>query len=101
MPDLSIEYYYHCHTSEHFSTLVRGSKGQKYHVTFGRMPPNHRVQYDWTCTCQGFKFRRTCKHIAIAEKRHCGWYQFTDGGEPINGKCPKCQGEIRSQGHGV
>lgn len=34
--------------------IVQGSKGQLYTVTLGARP---------TCTCTGFQFRRTCKHI--------------------------------------
>jgi hypothetical protein len=33
---------------------VEGSKGELYTVTLGARP---------TCTCTGFQFRRTCKHI--------------------------------------
>ena len=33
---------------------VKGSKGELYTVTLGAKP---------TCTCTGFQFRRTCKHI--------------------------------------
>jgi hypothetical protein len=34
--------------------IVKGSKGEEYTVTLGAKP---------TCTCTGFQFRRTCKHI--------------------------------------
>lgn len=37
---------------------VRGSKGNEYVVTLGPNPH---------CTCTGFGFRRTCKHIAEAQ----------------------------------
>ena len=33
---------------------VQGSKGEHYTVTLGARP---------TCTCTGFQFRKTCKHI--------------------------------------
>lgn len=36
--------------------IVAGSKGSSYTVTVGP-----KVK---TCTCQGFQFRHTCKHIA-------------------------------------
>lgn len=100
MPDLSTEYYYQCKSSEHFSTEVTGSKGQAYTVSYGYTPFGP-YQYDWDCTCQGFKFRKSCKHVELAKKLWCGWYQFTDGGEPVNDKCPNCGGEITSRGHGV
>ncbi len=34
--------------------IVKGSKGQEYTVTLGKKPH---------CTCTGFQFRHTCKHI--------------------------------------
>lgn len=37
---------------------VRGSKGNEYVVTLGPNPH---------CTCTGFGFRRTCKHITEAQ----------------------------------
>ena len=34
---------------------VEGSKGSKYNVI--------RNKTSWTCTCPGFQFRKTCRHI--------------------------------------
>jgi hypothetical protein len=34
---------------------VRGSRGETYTVTLGANP---------TCTCQGYQYRKTCKHVA-------------------------------------
>jgi hypothetical protein len=34
--------------------IVKGSKGEEYTVTLGAKPH---------CTCTGFQFRKTCKHI--------------------------------------
>ena len=34
---------------------VNGSKGSKYTVV--------RTRNKWTCTCPGFQFRRSCRHI--------------------------------------
>lgn len=42
--------------SEERTFTVAGSKGSSYTVTVG---PKLK-----TCTCQGFQFRHTCKHIA-------------------------------------
>ena len=45
----------YAHTSSQTTTrIVKGSKGEEYVVTLGAKP---------TCTCTGFQFRRTCKHI--------------------------------------
>lgn len=35
---------------------VKGSKGNKYVVT--------RTSSKWDCTCPGFTFRKTCKHVS-------------------------------------
>lgn len=35
--------------------VVEGSRGSKYTVI--------RTKHLWTCTCPGFQFRKTCKHI--------------------------------------
>ena len=37
--------------------VVKGSKGNEYVVTLGARP---------SCTCPGFQFRRSCKHVAEA-----------------------------------
>jgi hypothetical protein len=43
------------HTSSQTTTrIVKGSKGEEYVVTMGARP---------SCTCTGFAFRKTCKHI--------------------------------------
>ena len=45
----------YAHTSSQTQTkTVKGSKGEEYTVTLGAKP---------SCTCTGFQFRRTCKHI--------------------------------------
>lgn len=42
------------------AVVVEGSNGAEYMVTM----ENGRAT---SCTCPGYKFRRTCKHLAIAE----------------------------------
>ncbi len=100
MPDLSIEYYWSCDSLRSFSTEVKGTK-DTYTVSFFRT----RHADLWECSCLGFKFRGQCKHIAEAEKKRCGWHQFIDGGDPVmcdgERKCPKCGGEVFSEGWGV
>jgi hypothetical protein len=45
----------YAHASSQSQTKkVKGSKGEEYTVTLGAKP---------TCTCTGFQFRRTCRHI--------------------------------------
>jgi hypothetical protein len=40
---------------------VKGSKGNSYTVT--------KSSNGWTCTCTGFEFRRSCKHVAELGKK--------------------------------
>lgn len=106
MPDLTIEVYYHCQSAEHFSTQVTGSKGKQYIVSYGSTPRGP-YEYDYQCTCDAFKFRKSCKHIEEVKKsgKHCKWMQFIDGGKPVekDGQkyCPNCGLPAHAQRYGV
>ena len=91
MADLTPEYYWCCESAKQWTMTVG-----KYTVRFGYTPVG-LYQYDFSCECKGFKYRKKCKHIEEAKKHHCGWNQFCDGDEPKDGKCPKCSGPIFSQ----
>lgn len=98
MPDLTTEIAYICCTNVHWSKTVVGSKGGQYTVTFG-FQPTGPVQYDWSCTCKGYKFRHGCRHIEDSKGERCGWNNELDPGlQPdfVNGeaRCPKCGGPI-------
>ena len=102
--DLTTEFYWHCLTAEYWTTQVQGSKGTTYTVRFDRDSHKNQfeVQYDWSCTCIAYQMQSDyCKHIKQVQKIRCGWMQFEDGGEPIDGKCPKCGSEIASMGYKV
>ena len=112
MPDLTIEYHWHCHSAEQFGPVeVEGSKGTVHFVQFTKLGPRQMelqsCQYGWICTCKSFLFRGgKCKHIKQVEDLHCGWMQFTDGGEPEvdeDGErcCPNCGKPVVSMGWGV
>lgn len=45
-------------TAKKLTLSVPGSKGGSYTVTLGEHPE---------CTCPGFQFRGTCKHLALAQ----------------------------------
>lgn len=98
MPDFDIHVYYHCNSAEHFSTEIHGSK--TYTVTYG--PSRGMYEYDYSCTCDSFKFGKgkPCKHIkqVKASGKHCAWMQFTEGGKPVDKDgmkfCPKCGSEV-------
>lgn len=40
---------------------IVGSKGETYTVT--------QDKENWACTCLGYSFRKTCKHIALAKEQ--------------------------------
>jgi hypothetical protein len=94
MSDLTLHSFYHCKSLENFQIEING-----YDVKYG--PSRGQYQYDWSCTCQGFKFKRNCKHIKAAKEKHCGWDQFVDNKEPVNGCCPNCGGDIDSKLVGI
>ena len=95
MPDMNVHAYRWCSTNEHFETVVPGSKGAEYTVTYGRTPSGP-YQYGWTCTCPAFKFRGgECKHIKQAEKERCGYGHDAVCGSPseMGDTCPECGSE--------
>jgi hypothetical protein len=110
MPDLTIETAATCATNEDWETTVPSSDGKStYTVRFGRLYGRDALrqmcQNGYTCTCQGFKIRGTCKHVTAVEKsgKRCGWNAAL---EPFvkpreDGKCPCCGGEVTYHRVGV
>lgn len=86
MPDLTIEHFYYCDSVENFTYKIEGKPYTVKHgpTAFGS------YNYDWSCDCKSFQYRHRCKHIEEAKQHFCGWNQFTDGGQPRDGLCPKC-----------
>ena len=103
MGDLTIRSYWHCSSADEWSTMIKGSKGENYIVSFGRDGHKDRsVQRGWSCTCSAFKFQSgDCKHIKATKnsKLRCGWMQSIHGGAPVNDKCPKCKGSVAVVNH--
>lgn len=61
-----------------------------------------RDQYDWFCTCKGFQFRHTCKHVIEAKKLFCGWNSmWDDETQTEDHVCPRCGGETTIEKHAV
>ena len=92
MPDLISQSFLYCPSVENF-TSVKGSKN--YLVRHGASPYGKHL-YEWHCECDGFKYRKKCRHIEEAKKEYCGWDQFTDG-EAAGAQCPRCGEKLLSR----
>lgn len=88
MADLNIETARWCQSNEIDSTVING-----YTLTYGKHNPGP-YSANWDCNCKGYQFRKTCKHIAEAEEKRCGFGWEAAAGSPIDmGKtCPSCGG---------
>lgn len=86
-----------CDSNTFWETSVRGTKGDTYRVTFGNVH-SQSVQHNWSCTCKGFIFNRTCRHIDAVKTsgKWCGWNKELEIlPKPDSGGCPNCGGTIR------
>jgi predicted RNA-binding Zn-ribbon protein involved in translation (DUF1610 family) len=82
MPDFTIEYYDMCSDLEEHKRWNVGGYTQSYFMG------------ELTCTCKGYKFRKTCKHINEVEKNRCTWHGAYDEvqtkEQEKNHICPMC-----------
>ena len=111
MPDLNIHTAVTCRTNQEWGPVkVLSSDGSKiYQVTYGRLAHWADTQYGWSCTCPGFKFRKTCNHIKAVEKsgQRCGWNaDLEPGRQPVTTPkgelaCPECGGPVSAYRVGV
>lgn len=96
MPDFKTQAFWCCETERGWQGTIDGHV-----VRWERLAPPARVQFGFTCDCKGYQFRKSCRHIKAAETMRCGWNQFVHGGEPIDGRCPKCGGEVTAENYAV
>jgi len=93
MPDLTIEAAWTCCTNVEWQTEVVGSRGDKHVVHYGLLEPVQRRKQGclngWTCSCQGFKFRGTCRHIEQVKGDRCAWNAVLE---------PSMQAEVNAAG---
>ena len=77
-----------CATNESFSTQIKD-----YVVSYGQTVSGP-YQYDWSCTCKGFKFRGQCKHVEEAKSQRCAHGHDAVAGSPVEmgETCPSCHG---------
>lgn len=107
MPDFDLVPTWTCASNFYFERVVTGSKGDVYTVHWGRLMEARAfetgAQYGWQCTCRGYKYRGTCRHIdeVKASGERCGWNGTLEptaqcdhdaNGEPC---CPDCGGPVR------
>lgn len=95
MPDFTTHMVPICSTNVYWGKEVTGSKGDKYLVRFEKLPQSADVQYGYTCTCKGYEFRHTCKHIESAKRERCGWNgELEPTAKAPNNTCPKCKESV-------
>lgn len=101
MPDLTIENRWVCKSELYFQRTVPGT-GTTHTVEYRRTPQGPYM-YGWRCSCKAYQFGggKKCKHIASVRAERCGWNQEHDAGKPVDGKCPKCGGEVTTVQVGV
>ena len=108
MPDFDLVSTWTCASNFYCERHIQGSKGDLYVVHWGRLPEPRIMetgaQHGWQCTCRGYKFRGTCKHIVEVEEsgERCGWNGAMEptaqcahdaDGHPV---CPDCGGPVRA-----
>ncbi len=105
---LNTESAWTCSTNESFTLEVASSNGKDtYTVRWGRLPEDSPTIFGPSCTCKGFTYRQTCKHLLLMEQRRCGWnacleptYECDrdENNEPC---CPDCGGPVTAHRVGV
>ena len=85
-----------CVTVRNFVYKAKSSNGlSEYRVTFGPVYGATRYQHDWECECKGFQTQKTCRHVAEAKQKRCGWNRYLEPYPmPEDRKCPDCGGAL-------
>ncbi len=83
-----------CGSNIEWSMRVKASKSNHYHLVRYTRTPTGKVQYDYTCSCRGYTFRKTCRHIKEASAHRCGWNDDLTSVHHEHQVCPECQGEL-------
>ena len=63
--------------------------------------PDLTIEYRWVCAPYAEWMRSRVAEDLDTEAPVCTWDQMHDGGEPVDGRCPKCGGPITGMGYGV
>ena len=82
MPDLSIVYVQMCSDLDPHKHWTIGGYQQYLHVG------------EIACTCKGYHFRKTCKHVKQLQEEQCTWHGLFDElqteEQEENHTCPRC-----------
>lgn len=66
------------------------------HVVRWEKAPSGAYQMRYVCDCPGFRYRRECRHLKVADTLRCKWGEDAFSGSPsqpnADGSCPDCGG---------
>jgi hypothetical protein len=86
MPDLTPIVIATCKSNTLWTATINGHE-----VIYSRSGYS-RYTYDYSCDCQGFQYRRKCKHIEAAKEARCAWN--AELSESNAETCPRCGGDV-------
>jgi hypothetical protein len=92
MPELDVIYIQVCSQTSVSEKMPSSRGGHEYNVSVGY---DESLDY---CECDGFRFRRKCRHVDALRQKLCCWNeQISDEKQTpqqeMEGKCPKCGAE--------
>jgi hypothetical protein len=103
MPDLTLHNARWCAENEYAERTYKSSDGKtEYTCTYGGTNSGEYAM-SWHCTCSGFRFRKTCKHVEIAEASRCtyGWEAAAGSPVEMGEECPECGGATTVMSYAV
>jgi hypothetical protein len=94
MPDLDVIYIQVC-ANEVITEEVPSSRGTGVYMVTASLDESLEQ-----CNCDGFRYRRKCRHVEALRSKLCGWNQQIDEEQQtpqqeMEGVCPRCGGETR------
>lgn len=84
MPDLTLENSYVCEQTMPYRTEWRVGGYHQYVDHF----------YNVVCDCDGFRYRKRCRHSIEVDRNRCTWDKQMGGDVTVDGRCPECGGPV-------